>query len=126
MLIARGGSKAVTSITSVASRPNILRVSRKRVPRRTGPSVNTSSFVIAGMLLGASRRLEATAKTRWIGARTCFSRVIWAMGSLGALVGDLDHLRVDLADRQIVDLEAHLVGRDEAVGVLHHLVVLAR
>src|SRR4029450_6304096 len=71
------------------------------------------------------------AQVRWWrpSSRTCAERPLRGRAiarSLRAREGDLDHLRVVLADREVVDLEHELVVADEAHDVLDHLVVLAR
>ena len=43
----RGGLNSQIASSSVHSLPNIFRVSRNLVPAPTGPSVNSSNFVIA-------------------------------------------------------------------------------
>src|SRR5688572_765840 len=50
-------------MVSVASLPNMMRVSRKRVPCATGPGVRTSQRLMAPILCGALAKSLNTAKT---------------------------------------------------------------
>jgi predicted tellurium resistance membrane protein TerC len=68
--IARGGSNSVTSKTSAASRPNILRTSRKRLPTRSGPSLSRSTRTKPCIHRSNRSGSASAAKTRSGGAAT--------------------------------------------------------